>query len=135
MTGGVILVAVAYVSRSTLGGDIGALEDLRHQSVEDNTASEITGVLYYDTQIFFQYLEGPEGVLEPLLERIGRDSRHSQLRILVWSRIETRCLDAWSMKFVSGIANPRLAHEFNFERLSLGDQDTVRARVRNLAQA
>lgn len=70
-----------------------------------NEAAEITGMLLYRRGHFLQVLEGAESSLAELLRKIKRDTRHSDLKILLDGFVKARVFGTWSMAFqdVSGI--------------------------------
>ena len=62
------LFGMAYISRITYGGLIGAgtLNDISKTSIHNNHLNQITGILCYGNGYFFQYIEGSEQALTNL---------------------------------------------------------------------
>ena len=74
------------------------LSKVRH----GNAMHGITGVLVFDGQSFVQYLEGPTGILQGLMDRIAADTRHTQIQVLHRGELpERRC-----NRFELGYADP-----------------------------
>jgi hypothetical protein len=46
-----------------------------------NQKQDITGLLVFDGLRFCQYLEGPEGTVRSLIERLRQDNRHIELSV------------------------------------------------------
>lgn len=99
------MMCVKYVSRSLIGGDLGALERLRQTCHRLNALRGISGALYYDAMRFFQVLEGERRELEALIAQISIDPRHADMRILESHNLPDRVFGAWNMKFVSGLSH------------------------------
>lgn len=62
-----------------------------------NAGADITGALIYRSDIYLQLLEGPVGPVEVLFDRICKDPRHSDVTLLVRSRVEDRLFASWTM--------------------------------------
>ena len=62
-----------------------------------NSRNEITGVLCYHKQKFFQYIEGPESKILSLFDRIKQDERHSVLNTVHLTTSNSRRYSDWSM--------------------------------------
>jgi hypothetical protein len=85
-------------------------------------------MLLYRLGYFLQVLEGPEGPLSVLLEKLGRDPRHSSLRILSDGYVSARAFGAWSMAFqdVSGLDPAALPGYSRFLRDGFGSVECIR---------
>jgi len=96
-----MLYQLAYVSSSrfTLGEK--RLSEILDISQRNNARNEITGVLMYHDELFFQVLEGEQPAVEDCYhKRIYHDPRHSGLS-LVWSdEVERRAFSEWAMGYV-----------------------------------
>lgn len=65
-----------------------------------NEAHNLTGVLLYTTDgRFVQVLEGEAAPLAELYQRIARDARHQQVRLVAHEPLATRRFAAWHMGF------------------------------------
>ncbi len=95
-----MLFHLGYVSTEThsLSGAelLEMLERIRHA----NQKLDLTGLLLHRERSFFQVLEGEEGVVRKLYERICHDDRHHRVELLFEGPIEAREFEDWSMGFV-----------------------------------
>jgi uncharacterized Fe-S cluster-containing MiaB family protein len=64
-----------------------------------NDARRISGMLLYMEGCFFQVLEGPDTILEPLFEKISKDERHHHVMKLIMEPLEERTFGNWTMGF------------------------------------
>ena len=112
-----MLLSIAYVSRPLCRFTDLELVNLWECAHENNEQSGITGGLYYDGHVFFQVLEGDSSKLWPLLGRIRRDPRHSDLEVLVENDIASPSFRFWPVKFIDGRASIRLQEKFSLESL------------------
>jgi len=62
-----------------------------------NEADDITGMLIYDTETFYQILEGEEAEVEACFDRISRDPRHEILAEAGRQLIVERAFKSWRM--------------------------------------
>lgn len=90
-------IALCYFSR--VGPGIGPKEvrELVGAAARHNAAAGITGCLVVDSGFFAQVLEGEEAEVKALAERISRDPRHHDMRIVWLDGIEDRAFGDWSM--------------------------------------
>lgn len=76
------------------------LMDIINEAVRFNAENKIYGVLYYGNGYFFQCLEGKRENIESLYyDRILKDQRHQDAKILKLDDIETIQFSMWNMKF------------------------------------
>lgn len=79
-------------------------EDQVSQIVDDarsfNARNDVTGALYLVGDIFIQYLEGDEMVLDDLYSRVQMDSRHTNCRLLDKRQVMLRIFQRWSMAWL-----------------------------------
>lgn len=64
-----------------------------------NEMTGITGLLVYHDKRFLQVLEGPIDELDKVYERIRRDWRHEDCRLLLKETIVARAFDQWEMAY------------------------------------
>jgi hypothetical protein len=80
------IVRLTYFSRNRLGHPGRSLEDriedILIESVANNRRDDVTGALVHDHTWFAQVLEGNEDTVSATFERILRDPRHSQVRLV-----------------------------------------------------
>jgi hypothetical protein len=95
-----MLFQLAYVSLSRLRLDETTLSDILEASQRNNARDEITGILMYHDDIFFQVLEGDRSAVEKCYnERISRDPRHKSLSLVWTDVIESRTFSDWAMGY------------------------------------
>ncbi|WP_065571788.1 BLUF domain-containing protein [Microbacterium oleivorans] len=93
------LTFIAYASRATEPFDHARLVELLAESRANNERDGITGMLVYSDPDFIQILEGPDAAVRALLERIGRDPRHTDVRVLLEEQVSERKYSTWSMGY------------------------------------
>ncbi len=93
--------AVQYFSMVTLLEDFKKHPGVKREIFDHRHA--VTGVLYYADGHFFQCLEGNELILELLVEKLSKDSRHREIMIYGFKSIDQAHFADWSMKYVSRI--------------------------------
>ena len=77
------------------------IHDILIESVTNNRRDDITGALIHDARWFAQVLEGPETTVSATFERILRDPRHSDVRLIKMQPVPTRRFGAWWMACVA----------------------------------
>jgi len=76
------------------------LRKLVAHSSANNARLDISGILLRYDIYFLQVLEGEERSVRDLLERIGRDRRHTRMEILFTQQHHQRVFRDWSMELV-----------------------------------
>jgi hypothetical protein len=66
-----------------------------------NRAESITGLVLYDKDSFFQWLEGPTEGIERIMRSIRNDPRHTDIVVLDQQSAHTRIFTDWSMKLAA----------------------------------
>jgi len=93
------MIRVTYISQVSSPLSADGLLTLLNQCHRNNTAKGLTGMLLFGNGTFLQSLEGEKAVVDPLIERIGRDTRHRDMKILRRAEITDRQYTDWSMGF------------------------------------
>ncbi len=93
------LLHIAYASKATHRLDPPALQDLLQRASASNQRRGLTGFLLYDTQHFFQVLEGTPQAVNALFHKIRADPRHEDVVCLLSELRDTRTFGEWSMAF------------------------------------
>ena len=92
-----------YVSRNQIKGGQEAQEaeiaDILLTARARNHQLDVTGALLFSNGYFAQVLEGPQDQVEDLYARISRDSRHSDVMVLVAEATDRRHFAEWSMDY------------------------------------
>ena len=107
-----MLLSVAYYSKPICAFSDDELTDLWECASYFNERNYVTSGLYYDEQVFFHVLEGESEVIEPLIEMIRRDPRHTDFEIVIENDIASRTFRHWPMKFIDGRKSVRLQEKF-----------------------
>lgn len=101
------LTFIVYASRAISPFDHDRLVALLAQSRTSNARDDITGMLVYRAPDFIQILEGPDAAVRTLLERIHRDPRHTDVRILLEEQAAERKFATWSMGYEPTVPGDR----------------------------
>ncbi|MDQ0572204.1 hypothetical protein QFZ42_004038 [Variovorax paradoxus] len=67
------------------------------QARAHNARHRITGLLVFDGLRFCQHLEGPREAVEALMQRIGQDPRHSEVRVVYQGALAARRYTGFGM--------------------------------------
>ncbi|MGA0394005.1 MAG: BLUF domain-containing protein [Rhodospirillales bacterium] len=94
-----MMIQAIYISAETEKFTPEALKELLVQARENNQAKGISGLLVYHGGSFLQVLEGPEVEVENLLEKIHKDPRHNNIKILFKDTVPEKEFEDWSMGF------------------------------------
>ncbi len=90
---------LVYVSSAVQPFSRADLDDLLATSRDNNAMAGITGMLLYKDGNFMQVLEGEEGAVRALYDKIGADPRHKGEITLRQGFTEERQFPDWSMGF------------------------------------
>jgi hypothetical protein len=90
---------LVYVSSAVRSFSTDDLRALLATSRKNNAELGITGMLLYKEGNFMQVLEGDEGPVHGLYEKIATDPRHTGEITLKQGFVEERQFPAWSMGF------------------------------------
>lgn len=94
------LVHCVYCSVSNSGEfDPIKLMALLDKCRRNNAKCDVTGVLLYQHQSFFQVLEGDRKTVEHLFEKISADPRHKKVTKVILEPIPERAFGNWSMGY------------------------------------
>lgn len=95
------LYCILYHSQLAPSAPISCVADIVKTARGFNKDHEITGILVFDGQRFFQYLEGPKQAVTGLVTAIAADPRHVEFRLQhQGERMEERMFRNWSMAYV-----------------------------------
>jgi uncharacterized membrane protein (DUF373 family) len=93
------MIQISYISAATDAMSTQGLLALLQQSRDNNADNGITGMLLYGNGTFLQVLEGDERAVDTLIDKIKKDPRHTNLKMLHRKTIERRQYSDWSMGF------------------------------------
>jgi hypothetical protein len=119
---------IVYSSKATNPPSPRELAEILATARFNNEANGVTGMLLYRRGHFLQVLEGTVDRLSTLLEKLIRDPRHTDLRVLLDGRIGARAFGAWSMAFqdVSGLDPEQLPGYSSFLTEGFSTTECVR---------
>jgi hypothetical protein len=92
------LLYSSVATKKLSGSELAQIVDV---SVHNNSKSNVSGILVYHQREFLQLLEGPEEIVQELMEKISKDERHANIRVIWQHEIEVRGFENWSMGFVN----------------------------------
>ena len=93
------LIELTYVSEPAQEMSFLGLMRLLYHSYLRNTSLGITGALIFENNRFGQVIEGPRTQIEDLWEKIQKDTRHKNIRLIESKPIENRSFSKWTMVF------------------------------------
>jgi Sensors of blue-light using FAD len=88
-----------YISSATKLLEDADLYALLNKCRENNKRHEITGMMLYKSGNFMQMLEGEEGDILSLFEKIKVDHRHENIIEILSGDAKQRSFSSWSMGF------------------------------------
>lgn len=116
---------VVYASAASRPFSEPELGALLRASRRSNAAIDVTGMLLYDRGSFLQVLEGDEGSVQRLFEKIKRDRRHSRVSVVLERTLTERQFAGWEMGFVSVMGLDAALPGYS-EFLSAGESSVAR---------
>ena len=92
-------MAILYRSEALTPKAGAAERDILVTSRHKNAEAGLTGFLHRESDIYYQWLEGPEPEVLKAFDRIQSDDRHGGVEVLDRQRTETRSFPTWSMGY------------------------------------
>ena len=92
-----MLVRLLYVSRAADTLTPAMIDAIIAQSRKNNPEAGITGLLCHSGNVFMQVLEGGRAAVNATFTRIVRDTRHSDVQLLLYEEIAERRFGGWTM--------------------------------------
>ena len=109
-----MLVRLLYASRPATPLSAAILDEILAQSRTNNPQQGITGILCFSDNIFIQVLEGGRDEVCETYNKIVRDNRHREVRILTYDEISERRFGGWTMGQVNiAKVNPSLLLKYS----------------------
>lgn len=105
------LKTLTYTSRARLDLSDADLLQIHQTARHLNALDGITGLLLFDGTRFLQIVEGAEGAVDNLVERLRMDPRHSAFEVRDERFVDRRSFPDWSMELVRVSAGYRSAKE------------------------
>ena len=92
-------MAILYRSEALTPEGGSAEQDILATSRRNNAAAGLTGFLHRESDIYYQWLEGPEPEVLKAFDRIRSDNRHGDVEVLDRQQTDTRSFPTWSMGY------------------------------------
>ena len=105
------LKTLTYTSRARLDLTDDDLNDIHQTARHLNALDGVTGLLLFDGSRFLQIIEGGEGAIDNLVERLRMDPRHSAFEVRDEREVDRRSFEDWSMELVRVSAGYKAARE------------------------
>ena len=94
------LFTMLYVSTLAPAAAISDVATIARTARAKNRVNGISGVLVFDGANFAQMVEGAEGALASLLDRLRHDARHTDVEVLLFSSIASeRQFVGWDLGY------------------------------------
>jgi hypothetical protein len=121
-----------YTSQATKKLSNLALLDLLHDSRSYNKIDNITGILMHSNGYFLQVIEGRPDVIEHLVDRLLKDSRHIKFKIILDCSVNSRLFPNWNMS-CADFDNPELSLIPGI-RTDLNDAKVIKDLIKSLPE-
>jgi len=121
------MIQLVYISKRRADTTEQDVAEIKRRSEVANDRRDISGVLLYTEQYFLQFLEGHYAVVDALYQRIGKDPRHEQVKLLLRKNIAERDFARWKLgvkRILDNDENQDLIALLNM----MGQADTVTER-------
>ena len=92
---------LVYLSQATRKMSSEELNSILKIAQDNNKNIDVTGSLFYNGGWFLQVLEGPPATLTTLYNKIEKDPRHKNSRILYNETASFRLFSRWSMNMTN----------------------------------
>lgn len=92
---------LVYVSQATRKMSAEDLRSIQAVARTNNEDIDVTGSLFYNGGWFLQVLEGPAATLSKLYDKIERDPRHKNSRVLYNEPATFRTFPRWNMNMTN----------------------------------
>ncbi|AXV64002.1 MULTISPECIES: BLUF domain-containing protein [Pseudoalteromonas] len=94
------LVRLIYTSEVCEGFGPSDIEDIIEKAQKNNHASNVTGLLCFNSSHFLQCLEGSRQAVNATYHKILNDNRHRNIIMLNYCEIYEREFENWSMGYI-----------------------------------
>ena len=94
------LFRLIYCSRAKKVLGFKDVKELATSANEKNLDRDITGILLYNNNYFFQCIEGSQENINDLYLKISGDERHGAIRLLSYDQIRARLFPEWNMGLI-----------------------------------
>lgn len=119
-------IRVIYCSTVTSALEKDNFIEMVRASVANNKQLNLTGILLFDGQYFFQVLEGDQQDVKAILAKISQDERHKDIHTLSNKAIAARLFPKWSMELIDA-SNSFFSEAYGgrFQPYEFNDQEAL----------
>lgn len=127
------MTSVTYTSLAHIDGT-SDLQEIETNSRERNARNDVTGFLIFNGTHFLQLIEGPETVIDELVDRVRNDPRHTGFAIRDRQKVERRSFPDWPLEVVQVNASYFEARDTIAGRLPGTVSEAIRARLLRMTE-
>lgn len=91
----------AYSSKFNFDHDITVIPNIVRTSRLNNLKDHITGMLIFDGEKFFQFIEGDQAAINSLVKKIKSDNRHIDFIEITFGELDQRVFNDWNMAYTN----------------------------------
>ena len=91
------LIAILYRSDALTAPDSAADQQILSEARKRNAAQAVTGFLHRESDVFYQWIEGPATAVRHIFALIAEDPRHGNIEKLGEMAIAERNFSSWAM--------------------------------------
>ena len=99
------MLQLIYASAATVDFSEEDLRKLLQVARRNNAKDGVTGMLVYQDGAFLQILEGDPAAVQRVYDKIEKDPRHNNVKLLLRTEIEERSFGEWQMGFFNATGN------------------------------
>jgi hypothetical protein len=136
------MLRLTYVSTCAPGLSLSDVRSILNVAKLKNSASGVTGMLYWSREYFMQTLEGDRGAVTKCFIDLIDDPRHTDVELIRAADVRTRWFSNWSMGFTQLLSSHRVkltglsanASSFNPYLIEASDLELALAQLAASAQ-
>ncbi|MGI3212859.1 BLUF domain-containing protein [Roseovarius tibetensis] len=128
------LLTISYRSRGKLSDPAQDIFPILAESLSNNKARDITGILLFDGRFFMQTIEGPTTETNDLFESIAKDVRHKNVEAFGIENIQERDFPDWHMELLERDETARIIPDLKKFKFSYRRLREVQAMAAGLAK-
>lgn len=119
------MIRLIYTSKISRDIDSNGVQDIITSARTYNKQAAVTGVLLSNFDCFFQVLEGPDILVKLLFQKIKRDPRHRNVRLMSESQVSGRLFPHWNMSYLMVPDETSSVISSDWTQLSANECETI----------
>lgn len=119
------MLRLIYTSKISRDIDSKGVQEIISSARNYNKRAAVTGVLLSNFDCFFQVLEGPDILVKLLFEKIRRDPRHSEVKLVAESQVGGRLFSQWNMSYLMVSEKNDSLISSDWTKLSANECETI----------